>query len=203
MSGLGVLSFHRQTDRHTYTIWQTVFEVNNNATKRTFISGPNKRREFLCFWQIWMLSTTPWHLSHVTRNKYTTRWTRAYNSNIRDNTERQRHLHKRTPARRHTHSPPAGCIFQSCLSAVFWSPQCSLMITLSPLLSSAFKLENKNICLFIYPSFTCTPQLSGSLRNQLLLNVFLLPNPEMKERRSTVLGNGKEKRMKEESTKEK
>lgn len=116
----------------------------------------------------------------------------------------QRHLHRHLYMYAHTHSLSWGCVIsQSCLSAVLWSPQRSLMITLSLLLSSAFsqKMRTHTFCLFIYTSFT--PRHSGSLGINFFQMFSCFPHPKMKERRSTMLGNEKEKRMKEESTKEK
>ena len=187
----------QQTDR---PLIEVLLQYHQNNIS---IFMPNKCNTFLCFWQIWMLSDTPWELSDETHNKYTIGSTHAYNSDIRDNTETLTqtpmcvHTHTHTHTHRHTHknSLSWGCVIsQSSLSAVLWSPQRALMITLSLLLSSAFsqKMRTHTFCLFICTSLT--PRLSGSLGINFFQMFSCFPHPKMKEKRSTMLGNEKEKK---------
>lgn len=107
-----------------------------------------------------MLSTTPWHLQirHITNIPSGEHMLTAWISVITQ-TERQLSTHTYTCTHTHTLLLVGCVIFHSCLSAVFWSPQCSLMITLSLLLSSAFSQKMRT---HTFVSSSTRPSLPNS-----------------------------------------
>lgn len=145
------------------TNWLSVSEVNNSTIKRMYQFLGQTNAQNVCVSERYECCPPRCDICQ-TRHTINTSGKHLLTTRIVVMTQRERHFHTQTHIYFgiHTHKHPVGCvIFQSCLSAVFWSLQCFLMITLSQLLFSAFS-QSSCICLFIYPSQT--PQLYVSLR---------------------------------------
>lgn len=144
-----------------------MFEVNNKTIERMYLFLGQISTESFCVSSRYECCPPRLDICQMRHIINTPSGEHMLTARISVITQTERHLHTHTFMRTHTYTLPlVGCvIFQSCLSAVFWSPQCSLMITLSLPLSSAFSQKMRThtfVCSSTRPSLPSSPALLES-----------------------------------------
>lgn len=135
-----------------------------------------------------MLSSTPWHLSDETHNKYTSKWKHAYNSDINDK-HQHTHIHTLTNVHTYTHTPPDWVCHLSEVSV-----SCVLKPTLLShdyaVTAAFFSAQSENENSYIHSSLHNFPLLLESTSSK------CFPVSQSKDEReeSYILGNNKEKK---------